>query len=228
MDTPGPCDWPYYGCPCSSVLDSPGEPQLEIIELAKSMLWRATGQVYGPCPISVLPCVGDAACGCGRDLRSCGCRRIPEIKLPGPIWSVQSVTVDGDLLDPTAYRVDDYHWLVRTDGGSWPTMTDQLDPNSFRVDYSLGMPPPSGAGLMAGILACEWAKAACDDDTCRLPWRIRRLARAGVTVEWAPGQGFGLEDVDTWVANAMLPLRAGAVSSPDVRPVRRITWEHTP
>lgn len=229
MDIPGPCNWPYHACPCSGLLDSPGEPELDLIEMAKSMLWQATGRVFGPCPISVLPCASDLPCGCGRGgIRSCGCRTVPEVKLPGPVTEVTGVWVDGEELDPFAYRIDDYNWLVRLDGGSWPVDADPLAPDSFRVDYLIGVPPPAGAGMMAGELACELAKAKCDDDTCRLPRRVRRITRAGVTAEWNPGDGFGLPDVDSWVENALAPILAGAVWSPDAPKVRRITWEASP
>ena len=225
MTPEGPCSWPYIPCPCDALDSMATEGVAEMVDLASFLLWSATGKVYGPCPVSVLPCGQGLLCGyCRESLRSCGCRRVPEIKLPGPVHSVIEVVIDGDVVDPFSYRIDDYQWLVRLDDGNWPNRADPLDPDGFRVDYMLGAAPPSGAGLMTGILACELAKAVCNDDSCRLPRRVRIVTRQGVRIEWAPGQGFGLPDVDQWVEAANAPIVAGAVYSPDFGPIRRTTW----
>lgn len=197
-----------------------------MIAWASTLLWEATGGVFGPCPRSVLPC-DESFCGfCHNRLRDCGCRFVPEIRLDGPVHSVDDVVIDGVSLPNTSYRIDDYEWLIRLDGGRWPTNSDPVDPDGFRVDYRLGIPPPAGTGLVTGILACELAKWLCDDDSCRLPRRATTVTRQGLTVTLG-SEGFGLPEVDLWVSNATKPPLAGAVHSPDIPHIRRVTWEAT-
>lgn len=221
-----PCNWPNTGCPtCDGLACLSGAQRDDVIAWAISDLWEATGRVYGTCPVSVLPCQETSVlCGwCGDSWRRCGCGSVPEIKLPGPVASVTEVVIDGVELDQADYRIDDYQWLVRLDGGRWPRGS-ALDPDAFRVDYMQGIEPPAGAGLVTGILVCERAKAVCGDKTCRLPQRVQQVARQGVTMIWSDQGAFGLPEVDEWVRNANHPLLAGAVHSPDLPTVRRITW----
>jgi hypothetical protein len=147
---------------------------------------------------------------------------------------VTEIVIDGVVLDEFSYRIDDYQWLVRLDGESWPTNADPLDPDGFRVDYELGIAPPAGAGLVTGILACELAKALCNDDSCRLPRNLRAITRQGLSAQMGrnvfsdPSAKFGLPEVDMWVENANAPMMAGAVHSPDFPTIRRITWAAEP
>lgn len=167
-------------------------------------------------------------CGsCWNAYRSCGCLTVSEIKLPGPVASVSSVVIDGVELDQTDYRIDDYQWLVRLDGGTWPANTDYTDPDAFSVTYALGVEPPAGAGRVTGILMC--ARSGCSNGGCSIPKRATQVTRQGVTMILgnADGTVFGLPDVDQWVYFANQPTRAGAVHSPDLPKVRQITWEAT-
>lgn len=240
MDLTGPCDWPTTGCvqcdPDGLACLDPAVRE-DVVAWAVNDLWEATGRVYGTCPVSVYPC-NDATCYCGNPMRNCGCVSVSEILIPGPVASVTSVVIDGTTLSSSAYRVDDYQWLVRLDGGVWPTNVDPTDPTGFVVTYDQGQTPPAGAGLVTGILACERAKALCGDSSCRLPTGTQQLTRQGVTMirgrQSNPPAGryfpdtmsiFGLDEVDEWVRNAQAPLLAGAVHSPDLPHVRRTTWE---
>jgi len=230
------CDWPATGCPSCETdgLDClPPVQQDEVLAWSKSDLWEATGRVYGTCPVSVLPCLS-LFCGlCGNTYRRCGCGTVPELKLAGPVASVTAVVIDGVELDATDYRIDDYQWLVRLDGGTWPTNADPLDPDAFRVDYNQGVLPPAGAGIVTGILSCERAKRICGDKSCRLPRDTVQVSRQGVTMVRSGSITlaedsvivFGLAEVDEWVRNANKPTRAGAVHSPDICVPRQITWE---
>lgn len=222
-----PCNWPTAGCPACDGSDCLTVAQRQDIEAwAISDLWEATGRIYGTCEVTVLPCnVG--TCGtCWGSLRSCGCRSVPEVKIPGPVDSVVEVVVDGVTLDETDYRIDDYQWLVRLDGGTWPTNADPLDPDSFSVTYMQGVPPPAGAGVVTGILACS--RSACTNGACKIPKRATQVQRQGVTMILSESTAFGIPDVDSWVQNANAPTFAGAVHSPDLPTVRKITWESTP
>lgn len=233
-----PCGWVVSPCDPDCFPDespgpeSPGDSLREQYEaMAADMLWRWTGQRFGACEVTVRPCRQSVPCGrCGMNLygpQCCQCRTLAEIVLPGPVVSVSAVWVDGEELDETAYRVDDSAWLVRLDGAEWPHCSDLLadpdEPGSFVVTYTQGVPPPAGAGLVAGELACELYKAFCNDKGCRLPKRITRKTRQGVTVEF--GDGLGIPSIDEWVKAANTPRQRSSVWSPDLEmPPRITTW----
>lgn len=234
-----PCNWPNAGCPACDGADCLTKSQRDDIEAwAASDLWEATGRIYGTCEVTVLPC-GDPGvlCGsCWNSYRSCGCRSVPEVKLPGPVDSVVSVVIDGVTLDDTDYRIDDYQWLVRLDGGTWPRNADPIDPDSFSVTYMQGTPPPAGAGTVVGILVCS--RSSCANGACKVPKTATQVSRQGVTMIRGGGSAtsrpwryepdtvsvFGIPEVDQWVRNANHPTFAGAVHSPDLPHTRRITW----
>lgn len=226
MDLTGPCNWPASGCPSCDGLDCVTAATRRDLEAwAIHDLWGATGRVYGTCDVSVLPCNNSQTlCGvCWSSFRSCGCRSVPEIKIPGPVHEITAVVIDGVTLDAIDYRIDDYQWLVRLDGGTWPHNADPIDPDSFRVDYVQGIEPPAGAGSVVGMLICS--RANCGNNGCRIPRRTREVSRQGVTMIMAENEPFGIPDVDNWVRTANAPLMAGAVHSPDLPTVRQITWE---
>lgn len=240
MDLTGPCNWPAATCPACDGHDCAPSASVraDLEAWAKNDLWEATGRVYGTCEVTVMPCNDfTAICGvCWNPWRSCGCVGVSEVKLPGPVHSVTSVVVDGVTLDPTTYRVDDWQWLVRTDGDSWPASADPLDPDSFAVTYELGQEPPAGAASVVGILVCS--RAACSNSGCRVPKNATQVTRQGVTMvrgnqgtttrpwRWYPEtiSIFGILEVDQWVRNANAPMAAGAVHSPDLPRVRQTTW----
>jgi hypothetical protein len=205
------CDWTAV----------PDAKKVTAIALAENFMWAATGRRYGGCPITVRPCQprgrdssyrtypvlpssgngGGIAfpyidvdgvwrnCGCGGP---CCCDARFQIELTGPVLVVDEVTVDGDTVEDTAYRVDVQSgvWLlVRTDGTAWPICQD-FDANTgegvFEITYQIGETIPVAVRSVAEILACEYAKALTSDATCRLPQRIQSITRQGVTVEVAP------------------------------------------
>lgn len=226
MDQTGPCNWPNTGCPeCGDECGALTAAQRAEYEAwAISDLWEATGRIYGTCTVTVMPCNDwGVLCGlCYNAYRSCGCVTVPEVKLAGPVASVSAVVVEGETLDPLDYRVDDWQWLVRLDGGYWPTNTDYLDPDAFSVTYEMGIAPPAGAGIVTGMLMCS--RSTCNNSGCRVPNNTTQVTRQGVTM-LRRTEGFGILTVDQWVANANAPTRAGAVNSPDLPHVRQITWQ---
>ena len=233
MDLTGPCNWPTTGCPdCGDECGAMTAAQrAEYQAWAINDLWEATGRVYGTCTVTVMPCNDwGVLCGaCWSNFRGCACVFVPEVKLPGPVASVTEVVIDGVALDPDAYRIDDYQWLVRTDGDTWPTNTDYLDPDAFSVTYEAGIAPPAGAGIVTGMVMCS--RSACTTSGCKVPRETTQVTRQGVTMLRfpidAPGAMFGIPAVDQWVRNANQPLRGGAVYSPDLPQVRRTTWQAT-
>lgn len=174
--------------------------------------------------------------GCGTCGDTCGCGSTQALRLPGPIASVGEVQIDGTVLDPAAYRVDNGRFLVRQDGDLWPTCQDMNlvlgQPDTWGVTYTKGYAVPKGGQVAAGLLANELAKAACNDKTCGLPRRVQSITRQGVTVAVLDAfddidEGHtGIWLIDSWVASVVRRPRRMRVLSPDRRPprYRQTTW----
>lgn len=162
--------------------------------------------------------------GCGGCGDKCGCGGSSPLKIPGPIESVESITIDGVELDPANYHVDNRALLVRDDG-SWPAC-------DMEINYTRGTAVPVGGQVAAGRLAVELAKAACGDKTCALPQRVQTITRQGVTIAMLDAfddidKGHtGIWLIDNWIASVTKPPSRSHVISPD-QPrykARRRTW----
>lgn len=156
-------------------------------------------------------------CSCHRD-RETGCSRVPEIKLPGHPVDAESVVVklDGAILDPASYRIDDGRFLVRIDGDGWPCCQNFLEPDTvdrtFSVQYSWGTLPGIGgrrsAVLLGTRLFADWNPDLAA--RCKPPKRATSVTRAGTTVQLGdPVQMItagmtGIEAVDLWVQSVIL------------------------
>jgi hypothetical protein len=156
-----------------------------------------------------------------------------------PIVSVEEVMIDGAVLDPADYRVDDAKWLVRQDCSGWPTCqdlsrtTDQLC--TFAVSFTFGQDPPESGQAAATLLASEFYKAQTPAlaGQCKLPSRVSSISRQGVSIAVLDpmtfiSQGFtGLYMVDVFIRafNPNKQIRKPMVFSPDmVNLGRRQTW----
>lgn len=252
-----PCEWPLLGCDLSDVADVDVRAALET--WATSYLWRWTGYTFGLCETVIRPArddcpdttyAGAGAFGfmpvlvggvwrnlsCGLCGTSCGCDGdLTAIRLPGPVESVASVTIDGDVLDPAAYRVDDHGILTRHDGDGWPRCQDLTLPadaeGTWSVAYTWGVPVPVDGQLAAGTLACQLAKAHRGDDDCQLPERVQTITRQGVTVGLLdPFDGLhdgrtGIWSVDAWVQSIVGSPTRSRVLSPDRARSARTTYQ---
>lgn len=223
------------------------------IDTAVMVLWSLTGRQYAietvtarPCPrsqeiedysdmgagVGFMPMlidggwVNESTCGSGR----CNRNSPNVIELPGPVVSIESVTVDGVPIDATSWAQEG-NYLYRTGGEAWPDQDLSVpmgQPGSWYVTYTRGVAPPPGASLMVGQLAKEfWA--ICSGGKCRLPRRWQSITRQGVTVTRADptniiAQGqTGIAEIDTWV-HALNPnqlMQPAAVASPDYSSVPR-------
>lgn len=171
-------------------------------------------------------------CGCGAD--DCDCTAVCEIWMPGTVASVQQVLVDGVAVDPTAYRIDNGSRLVRTDGECWPLCQDMTtspdQPNTFAVTYTPGIPLDAWGQRALGVLACEYAKAACGTGKCRLPANVTQVVRQGVTLDLTqnpfPSGLTGIREVDGYIRRVNPYGLAGPsrVYSPDIKRGRTTTW----
>jgi len=163
----------------------------------------------------------------------CACRAACEVPLPGPVYDVTDVLIDGESVDPFAYEVHNAGLLVRVDGDCWPTcQTYGVEVPGFQVIYRRGDAIPAEVLGAAETLACEYAKA-CQGKACALPARMTRLSRQGVEVEVAQipkdQRGrirTGVRIVDD-IIDAVNPyglVERPTVLSPDLVPPRVVTW----
>lgn len=163
--------------------------------------------------------------GAWRNL-SCGCSSRCErsgptvVHLPGPVQSVDTVTVEDVVLDPVDYRLEgDYLYRV---GEAWPSQNLRRplgEPGTWSVTYQRGYPPPAGAATAVGQLAMEFY-SACSGGKCRLPKRVQTISRQGVSMQMIDpvdlfGAGLtGIDSIDLWI-RAVNPARL--YSAPKVR-----------
>lgn len=172
--------------------------------------------------------------GCGTCPGECSCApdRLTSIQLPGRVESITRIVISGEVLSPSAYALRD-GVLYRTDGGSWPFCQDAAaDPekpgsDAWEVRYRKGYPVPKSGQLAAAKLACELARAACNDEDCALPQRVQSVTRQGVSVavldsfEDVQDGRTGIWLIDSWVASQNAPRTPRPqVFSPDLRPER--------
>jgi hypothetical protein len=232
----GPCDWiidPVCGAEYWATL-SPAL-QTAATDYAVWTLWASTGRRYGVCEQLVRPCVAQCCgpdlwgwswyegewypyihngewfnCGC---LDLCTCSATNEIRLPGPVAGITEILVDGVVLAPGNYRVDNGNILIRLDGEPWPAQDLDVDSGVgyFLVTYDRGIVVPAPLSVAAGTLAIEFAKA-CQGQDCRLPGRATNISRSGVqitlqNVDQLLENGFtGIDEVDT-IIRALNPHR---------------------
>ena len=263
-----PCGWEGDTgcCPDFATLYT-AEVQAAAKEYGALVMWAATGRRFGLCTKTVRPCGREnpfmsnvygyfwsdgtwfpyifngawrncwSGCATG-PWGCCTCEPQCQVWLPEPVDSIVSVTVDGVLIDPSTYRVDNRQWLVRTHDAStsdcWPLCQD-FNLNSgtgvFEVTYLWGLPVPSILLRAAGELACEWAKN-CVGAACRLPQRVTSIARQGVNVSFVDIDALlkngltGLTTVDQIIVrfNPYGLTSAMKIASPDLLPVRETTW----
>ncbi|MDX2813444.1 hypothetical protein PV410_12905 [Streptomyces sp. PA03-5A] len=263
----GPCQaWPVDLC-CEVPEGEDGEEAVARWSLvASQLLWALSGRRLGPtCPMAVRPCrraclesapisfqagVGTgpwvpyigtdgqwrnaSVCGCRSD---CGCGELCEVYLPGPVYDVTEVDVDGTVLVPEAYRVDAAGRLVRTDGECWPTCQDLAEPpgtpGTFTVTYRLGLPLDAAAIAAVSELTCHLLKGCGGAGSCgcKANRNVTRLQRQGVDIEFDPTLIYsegrtGLPTVDLWLStvNPYRMTSPSRVYSPDYKRPRTTTW----
>lgn len=168
-----------------------GELLTPWLQIASDVLWSLSGRQYaGVCEATFRPFVECSSTP--RSLLStrdgfgcCDAHRSIDLGVY-PIVAVTAVKVDGVTLDADEYRVDDWRYLVRLGGRSWPRRQRMQDADTedgtWSVTIQYGSPPPP-LGVQAAIaLGCELAASAADDGgECRLPERVTSVSRQGVT-----------------------------------------------
>lgn len=132
------------------------------------------------------------SCGCA-SAGDCACGSIEEIVLPGPVGAIESVMIDGSVIDPTRYRVDNGNRLVSVDPTlTWPKCQDMSvaadADGAFSVTYYQGAAPNDLTRYAAGLLAVEFYKACSGNGkSCSLPTGVTSVVRRGVTFDLEAG-----------------------------------------
>lgn len=248
----GPCtSWPFVD-DCECLPDGVDEYLLDAkLEQATIILWGASGRRIGTCPVTIRPCLrrcgggfglwvpykdggGEwrnfAACGCRTE---CSCTELSEIVLPGPVASITEVLVDGVVVPPEDYRLDNVggQWRLVRLLGSWPECSDMTadcgDVGAFCVTYEQGIEPDALAIAAVSEAACELVKACIPGcKTCKLPANVRSVVRRGVAIdlEVVKAAVLALPTVASFIAtvNPNGLMSASSVWSPDV-PRPRVT-----
>ena len=242
----------------------------EVASEASSILFELSGRQFaGACSQTVRPCNDPCSCWGASDMyggwsgsygswtwapwggawgwvndcgQLCGCGHLSRAKLPGyPVTSITEVKVNGDVIDPTGYRLDGYKWLTRlwdaTDPDNpvpqfWPgcqnLSLDDDQPGTWSVTYEFGVEPPLAAIRAASQLACQLYQA-CNGQECDLPIGATKITRQGISIDrgllasfLVPAQT-GLVQVDAFVAayNRTGMRRRPAVFSPDIQQFAR-------
>ena len=239
-------------CNCST-----SDPVLvaNAIQASSEILYQLTGlQFPGTCEQVVRPCANSAnpygfnwttwnfpwiplriggswintgPCGC--HMARCDCTTYPRVYLGrDDVQTVTEVTIDGDVLDPSAYRLDENQYLVRTDGSTWPCCqnlgSDLGETGTWGIELTYGWPVPQALQNAAASLAAEFINACTEGATCRLPPRTQQIVKQGTSITMAGvlseiEQGLtGLTDVDMAIQafNPNRLQRSPAVWSPEV------------
>lgn len=207
------CDWTVPDplcCECWNGADPARKEQA--IRWASNVMYARTGRQYGPCEVTVRPCMKMACnrsggwlgawwsgslwtpyiwqgqwfnCFCG-DL--CCCEPRCQVQLAGPVQSIVEVTIGGVPVDPATYRVDDLQWLVRQGGECWPQCPNMDNASGgtdvWEVTYMRGKEVPRDVLDATAILACEYVKFCAGDSTCRLGSRVTALVRQDVSMQF--------------------------------------------
>lgn len=240
------------------------QPIIDNAKLAASQLmWSLTGRQFGCCTVTVRPCrkkcenpcgmwqggfpwipvmleTGEwtnRSCDCQGD--SCSCTKLSEVNLPTPVCSVSEVKIDGVVVDPTTYRVDNFQKLVRLGADVWPECNDLTKPDTevgtWSVTLTYGKPVPPLVILGANEFACEIIKS-CIGQPCKLPQRLSSITRQGVSMTFLDDMSFldkGLTgmyfvDLAARTYNPSRLYRRSIVTSPDsINQWRVETWHST-
>lgn len=123
---------------------------------------------------------------CGTCSGGCSCTKIEQVELPYPVANITEVKVDGVVMHPDRYRVDDWRYLVRLDGEQWPRCNDlNLDddqPGTWSVTAQYGTEVPELGKLAVGELASEIVLSCTGSKGCKLPSStVQSVTRQGVT-----------------------------------------------
>lgn len=245
------CPWPMDpACATEEWNAFDQDVQDRALALASSTLNRLTAYRVSNCPVTVRPTVDNGRPRCyvpydqvsdlafmnpginieGRWVNNCGVdSSICAITLPRPVGRVYEVKLDGAVVPPSDYYLDDNRIMWRGEGSCpWPIWQDVTLPDTeygtLSVKFLNAAPVDSLGAYAVGLLALEFARA-CTGGKCGLPKGVTGFVRAGVTFEINPGlftDGFtGIRAVDAyimlWNPDGAKKRQASGVWSPDLK-----------
>lgn len=135
----------------------------------------------------------------------CGCSPLGFVPLAGWAREILEVTIDGAVVDPATYRLDEHRRLVRTyengERAFWPSCqdvaADYTEDGTFSVLYSYGLSVPASGQLAARELACaiyqSCGTGAANSADCVLPNNVVKVVRQGITLELKAFTGWGYD-----------------------------------
>jgi len=128
-----------------------------------------------------------------------------------PVRDVLSVQIDGETLDPSAWRLrPGTNLLARIDGNLWPTWQDPDrdlgEVGTWGIEFRWGTDlPPEGLPLV-WLYACELTKLCRGSSDCQLSPGVRIVSRPGVEYDEVvvdpadAAQGLvGFGPLDDWI-----------------------------
>lgn len=204
----GPCA-PWDPILCCEFTEEQGDFIGPALQMATEILWAKTGRQFGLCEYTIRPCRRECADEgayswwdgfsywprpakigatwynliCGSCSDTCSCTPLSEAILPNTVHDVTEVKLDGVVLNPSEYRLDDGNKLVLING-TWPYCQDMnaadTEPNTWSVTANYGIDVPTLGKRAVGELACQFVKACSGDNSCALPKPVQSLARQGV------------------------------------------------
>lgn len=223
---------------------------------ASQFLWSVTGRQFSQCEVSIRPCraclddccaipelgfnsVGypwspvhlsngdwiNVSCECQNQ---CSCTNLCEVPLPYPACSINQVLIDGVVVDPATYRIDEFSKLVRIGSECWPSCNNLTLPptevGTWQITLQYGLPVPELVLKAAAEFAGELIKS-CVGKSCGLPKNITAVSRQGVSEVFANPldfiksgyTGLPLTDLAIRAYNPHMLQRRSTVYSPDVK-----------
>lgn len=157
--------------------------------------------------------------GCGTCGDDCSCTTLQQVSLPYPVSGIGEVKIDGDIIAPSDYRVDDWRWLVLLNGLTVPACNDLNNPDgegSWSVTVSVGEAVPQLGLFAVNELGLQIALGCVGNAACSLPTAtMTKLSRQGLDQEFKKGDwlaGYtGLRNVNEFLS-LHNPTRSGTAS----------------
>lgn len=213
----GICDivWPFVSF-CDLTGESPIVTGAALAA-ASEVLDALSGRQFGECQLVIRPCRSECSgdtwrfidrswweygqwprplfyngvwynVTCGACSGHCSCTELQEVRLPDNVITIDEVKVDGVVLDPSAYRVDNFRILVRIDGGTWPICNElnnaDTEVGTWSITATYGKAVPQLGQIAVGELMCEFVNLLTDNGKCKLPMPTQSLVRQGITMNF--------------------------------------------
>jgi hypothetical protein len=173
-------------CPAASGASETDDAVLDAVDDASLVMYYLTGRQFnGTTQTTITP---DTYCG------SCA----PHVINLGlwPVTDIIAVREDGVDQDVSDYHIDEFHYLVKDNGESFPRKgnwyaaagdaddsEDSLGGYVFEVTLEHGIPAPRLLKRATRALACSLYVDATGGADCGLPERVTNISRQGVTME---------------------------------------------